>query len=112
MELQTIRRASENRKTQGLGGIMLESNGTPNTIKRRVLNIVCGRLHQLPKEWKGRLGCNNYKSIRLISAAYKVYIKVITRHPNAITEVLLNEEYGLRKGRSCSDSICMLHQTL
>jgi sorting nexin-29 len=55
--------------------------------------------------------CNNYRGISLLNVAYKVYAKIITQRLNMINEYILSEEqYGFRKGRSCSDCVFIMEQ--
>ena len=48
----------------------------------------------------------NYRGISLLNTGYKIYSKIIAKRLTAIAEVLLLEEQsGFRKGRSCMDCI-------
>jgi len=49
---------------------------------------------------------NNYRGISLLNTGYKIYSKIIAKRLTTIAEVLLLEEQnGFMKGRSCMDCI-------
>jgi hypothetical protein len=55
----------------------------------------------------------NYRGIRLLNTGYKIYSKIIAKRLTAIAEVLLLEEQnGFRKGRSCTDCIFSASQII
>jgi len=54
---------------------------------------------------------DNYRGISLLNTGYKIYSKIFAKKLTVIAEVLLLEEQnGFRKGRSCMDSICSASQ--
>ena len=61
----------------------------------------------IPIHKKGdRYNPDNYSGINLLNTGYKIYSKIIAKRLTAIAEVLLLEEQnGFRKGRSCMDCI-------
>jgi hypothetical protein len=97
-----------------------------DNVKLRFLNILnlCWITHIIPEEWLrakiipifkngDRNDCNNYIGICLLTSAYKVYAKIITRRLNVISEALLHDEqHGFRKGRSCSDCVFVMKQII
>jgi hypothetical protein len=110
----------KNRKAPGYDGLHLELfHYAPHNVKLRVLDIlnICWMTYTIPNDWqkaiiipifkKGdRNNCNNYWGISLLTATYKICAKIITRHLNGISEVVLSEEqHGFRKGCSCMDCI-------
>ena len=55
----------------------------------------------------------NYKSISLLNNGYKIYSKIIAKRLTVIAEALLLEEQnGFRKGRSCMDCIFSVSQII
>jgi hypothetical protein len=51
--------------------------------------------------------------IGLLTAAYIIYARIITRRLNVISEALLNEvQHGFRKGRSCMDCVLAIKQII
>jgi hypothetical protein len=85
---------------------------------------LCWITHRIPEERsrakiiqifkKGeRNACNSYRGICLLTSAYKVYAKIITKRLNVISKALLHEEqHGFRKGRSCSDCVFVMRQII
>jgi len=60
---------------------------------------------------RDRNNLDNYRGISLLNTGYKIYSKVIAKRLTAIAEVLLLEEQnGFRKGRSCMDCIFSVSQ--
>jgi len=56
---------------------------------------------------------DNYRSISLLNIGYKIYSKIIAKRLTAIAKVLLLEEQnGFRKGRSCMDYIFSASQII
>ena len=56
---------------------------------------------------------DNYRGISLLNTGYKIYSKIIAKRLAAIAEVLLLEEQnGFRKGRSCMDCIFSASQII
>jgi len=61
-------------------------------------------LYQYTK--RDRNNPDTYRGISLLNTGYKIYLKIIAMRLTAIAEVLLLEEQnGFRKGRSCMDCI-------
>ena len=62
-------------------------------------------LHKCTKK-ETRNNPNNYRGISLLNTGYEIYLKIIAKRLTTIAEVLLLEEQnGFRKGRSCMDCI-------
>jgi len=56
---------------------------------------------------------DNYRGISLLNTGYKIYSKIIGKRLTATAEVLLLEEQnGFRKGRSCMDCIFSASQII
>jgi sorting nexin-29 len=84
----------------------------------------CWRERSIQEEWrqarvkslfkKGkRDDCSNYRGISLLNSGYKIYAKIITQHLKTISEaILLEEQNGFRRGRSCIDNVFTLKQTI
>jgi len=68
----------------------------------------------IPIHKKGdRNNPDNYRGISLLNTGYKIYLKIISMRLTAIAEVLLLEEQnGLRKSRSCMDCIFSASQII
>ena len=78
---------------------------------------VCWIYGDIAEEWRtaivipihkkrDRKNPDNYRGISLLNTGYKIYSKIIAKRLTAIAEILLLEEQnGLRKGRSCMDCI-------
>jgi hypothetical protein len=96
----------KNRKTPGCDNLNLELLKYASTnVKLRFLNILnsCWITHRIPEEWsrakiipifkkEDRNDWNSYRGICLLTSAYKLYAKIITRWLNVISEALLYEE--------------------
>lgn len=126
-ELENALKTFKNKKTPGIDCINIELlKYAPKEVKERFLDIinVCWRMCIIPDEWKkglicpifkkgNRHECTSYRGICLLSIAYKIYAKIITRRLNVINEHILREEQcGFRKGRSCSDAIFTIEQLI
>jgi hypothetical protein len=48
----------------------------------------------------------------LLNSTYKVYLRIINQRLKAITDVLLGEQIGFRKGRSCADYSFVIKQLI
>jgi len=68
----------------------------------------------IPVHKKGdRNNTNNSRGISLLNTGYKIYSKIIVKRLTAIAEILLLEEQnGFRKGRSCTDCIFSVSQII
>jgi hypothetical protein len=56
---------------------------------------------------------DNYRGISLLNTGYKIYSKIIAKRLTVIAHVLLLEEQnGFRKGRSCMDCIFSASQII
>ena len=85
---------------------------------------VCWNYGDIPEEWRtaivipihkkgDRNNPDNYRGISLLNTGYKIYSKNIAKRLTAIAEVLLLEEQnGFRKGRSCMDCIFSASQII
>jgi len=74
---------------------------------------VCWIYGDIPEEWRAaivipihkkgvRYNPDNYRGISLLNTGYKICSKIIAKRLTVIAEVLLLEEQnGLRKGKSC-----------
>ena len=92
----------------------------------RILHLfnMCWKRHQVPKEWlqskvislfkKGsRSDPQNYRGISLLDTTYKVYARIVNNRLKTITDsLLLEEQMGFRKGRSCSDAVFAINQII
>jgi len=60
-----------------------------------------------------RNNADNYRGVSLLNSGYKIYSKIIANRLIVIVEVLLLEEQnGFRKGRSCMDCILSASQII
>jgi len=85
---------------------------------------VCWIYGDIPEEWRpaivipihkkgDRSNPDNYRGISLLNTGYKIYSKIISKRLTVIVEVLLlEEENGFRKGRSCMDGIFSASQII
>ena len=85
---------------------------------------VCWIYGDIPKEWRttdvipihikgDRNNPDNYRVISLLNTGYKIYTIVIARRLTVIAKALLLEEQsGFRKGRSCMDCIFSFSQII
>ena len=122
-ELLQALRESKNRTSPGLNGInieLLKYGGI--LLQLRLLHFLnmCWKEHSVPKEWlrarvislfkRGdRTRTDNYRGISILDTTYKLYARIVNGRLKPITEVLLLEEQnGFRKGRSCIDAIFTL----
>jgi len=54
---------------------------------------------------------NNYRGISLLNTSHNIYSKIITKRLTVIAEgLLLEDQNGFRKGRSCMDCILSASQ--
>jgi hypothetical protein len=126
-ELITTIRALKSRKSPGLDGINNELyKHAPKSFLHKFLNFlnVCWIYGNIPEEWRtaivipihkkgDRNNPDNYRGISLLSTGYKIYLKIIAKRLTVIAEVLLLEEQnGFRKGRSCMDCIFSASQII
>jgi len=98
----------------------------PKKFLHKFLNFlnVCRIYGDIPEEWrtavvipihkKGeRNKPDNYRGISLLNTGYKIYSKITAKRLTAIAKVLLLEEQnGFRKGRSCMDCIFSASQII
>jgi hypothetical protein len=85
---------------------------------------VCWIYGDIPEEWKtaivmpihkkgDRNNPDNYRGISLLNTGYKIYSKIIATRLTVIADVLLLEEQnGFTKGRSCMDCIFSASQII
>lgn len=126
-ELSDAMNRLKNRKAAGPDGVsgeLLKYGGL--ILKLRLLHLfnMCWKSHDVPNAWKAahvisifkkgkRNDCNNYRGISLIDTAYKVYAKVIQQRLQNISEnLLIEEQNGFRKGRSCTDNTFIVKQII
>lgn len=56
---------------------------------------------------------NNYRGICLLNTAYKIYAKIVTNRLNIIADtIILEEQNGFRRNRSCIDGVFTLAQII
>jgi len=126
-ELETTIKALKARKSPGSDGINNELyKHAPKSFSHKFLNFlnVCWIYGDIPEEWRtaivipihrkgGRNNPDNYRYIGLLNTGYKMYSKIIAKRLTVIAEVLLLEEQnGLRKGRSCMNCISSASQLI
>jgi len=119
-ELETTIKSLKARKSPGSDGINNELyKHAPKRFLHKFFNFlhVCWIYRDIPEEWRtaivipmnkkgDRNNPDNYRGFSLLNTGYKIYSKIIAKRLTAITEVLLLEEQnGFRKGRSCMDCI-------
>ena len=85
---------------------------------------MCWTKLEIPKDWnvakvvslfkKGkRNNPENYGGISLLNTVYKIYSRIINTRLQTISDtILLEEEAGFRKGRSCIDDVFTLKQII
>lgn len=60
-----------------------------------------------------RNNTGNYRGISLLNTVYKIYSKIINERLRKISEsILIEEQAGFRKGRSCMDDVFSLKQII
>ena len=70
---------------------------------------VCCPLDRLPAYRK----CENYRGITFLPTAYKLFANIITNRLNEhLEDEMVEEQYGLKKGRSCTDAIFTVLQII
>lgn len=126
-ELNNALQCAKNRKAAGPDGINNELiKYASEEVKSRYLRLlnICWRSCSIPQEWKtamikpifkkgDRSKCDNYRGISLLNTAYKIYTKILTKRlQNIIDSVILQEQTGFRKGRSCTDNIFIAKQII
>jgi len=126
-ELETTIKTLKARKSPGSDGINNDLyKHAPKIFLHKFFNFlnVCWIYGDIPEEWrtdivipihkKGeRNNPDDYRSISLLNTGYKIYSKIIAKRLTAIAEVLLLEEQnGFRKGRSCMDCIFSASQLI
>jgi len=98
----------------------------PKSFLNKILNFlnVFWIYGDIPEEWRtaivipihkkgDRDNPDNYRGISLLNTRYKIYSKIIAKRLTAIAEVLLLEEQnGFRKGRSCMDCVFSASQII
>jgi hypothetical protein len=85
---------------------------------------VCWIYGDIPEEWRTAIGIpihkkgdrnnpGNCRGVSLLNTGYKIYSRIIIKMLRVIAEVLLLEEQnGFRKGRSCMDCIFSVSQII
>lgn len=126
-EVQEAVKQMKNRKATGLDNINIELIKYGGIMLHlRILHLVneCWKQRKIPEEWQtaevislykkgNRSLCENYRGISLLNVAYKLYARVINNRLKKIADVLLLEEQnGFRKGRSCNDNITAIRQII
>src|SRR5215475_7162464 len=112
--LEQSLKSMKNRKAPGPDGLNSElfKYGGP-VLSNRLLTLInkCWKERSTPEEWgqakKGkRDDCSNYRGISLLNSGCKIYAKIITQRLKPIPEaILLEEQNGFRRGRSCIDNV-------
>jgi hypothetical protein len=54
----------------------------------------------------------NYRGISLLNSGYKIYTKILARLKTISEAILLEEQNGFRRGRSCICNVFTLKQTI
>jgi hypothetical protein len=126
-ELETTIKALKHRKSPGLDGINNEFyKHAPKRSLNKFLNSlnVCCIYGDIPEEWRtaivipihkkeDRNNPDNYRGVSLLNTGYKIYSKIIAKRLTVIADVLLLEEQnGFRKGRSCMEYIFSASQII
>jgi len=119
-DLETTIKALKAIKSPGSDGINTELyKRAPKSCLHASLNFpnVCWFYGDIPDEWRkaifipihkngDRNNPDNYRDISLLNIGSKIYSKIITITLRTIAKVLLlEEENGFRKGRSCMDCL-------
>jgi len=115
-ELGTTIKALKARKSPGSDWINNELyKHAPKSCLHKFLNFVnvCCIYGDIPEEWRTAIVIPTHKKgdindpdncmgISLLNTGYKIYSKMITKRLTTIAEfLLLEEQNGFRKGRSC-----------
>jgi len=125
-ELETTIKTLEARKSPRSDGINNELYNAPKCFLHKFFNFlnVCWIYGDIPEEWRraivipihkkgDRNNPDNYRGISSLNTGYKIYSKIIAKRLTAIAEVLiLEEQNGFRKGRSCMDCIFSASQII
>jgi len=126
-ELETTIKTLKSRKSPGSDGINNElCKHAPKCFLHKFLKFlkVCWIYGDMPEEWRtavvipihkkgDRNNRDNYKDISLLNTGYKIYLKIIAERLTVIAEALiLEEQNGFRKGRSCMDCIFSASQII
>lgn len=126
-ELEFTIEELKSRKSPGQDGINNELfKYAPKSFLHKFLNLinVCWICGDIPQEWRtaivipihkkgDRTTPDNYRGISLLNTGYKIYSKIIAKRLTAISETLmLEEQNGFRKGRSCMDCVFSLSQVI
>jgi len=125
--LETTIKALKPRKSPGSDRINNELyKHAPTSFLHNFFNFlkVCWIYGDIPEEWRtdivipihkkgDRNNPDNYRGISLLNTEYKIHSKIIAKRLTVIADVLLLEEQnGLRKGRSCMDCIFSASQII
>jgi hypothetical protein len=101
--------------SDGINAELLKYGG--ENRNNRLLNCInlCWRCAEIPETWyqvhvvstfkkEKRNYCSSYRGINLLNAGHEVYTKVINARLQIIMQDLsLEDKFGFRKGRSCTD---------
>jgi len=118
-ELETAIKALKAKKSPG-------SDGINKFFLHKLLNFlnVCWIYGDIPEEWRtaivipihkkgDRNNPDNYRGIIFLNTGYKMCSKIIAKRLTAIAEfLLLEEQNGFTKRRSCMDCIFSASQTI
>jgi len=116
-ELEPTIKTLKDRKSPGSDGINNELyKHAPKSVLHQYFNFlnVCWIYGDIPEKWRTAIVIpihkkgerNNPDNYYLLNTGYKIYSKIIAKRLTAITEVLLLEEQnGFRKARSCMGCI-------
>jgi len=126
-ELNKALKHAKNRKHYGLHNLPMELRKFGGKeLKIHLLGLFNNIIdkNQLPQEWetgmvinvhkKGtKSKCENYRGITLLPTAYKLFANIMKDRLNEHWEnELEEEEFGFRKGSSCTDAIFTVLQTI
>jgi len=127
LEILSWVKALKARKSPGSDGINNELyKHAPKSFLHTFFNFlnVCWIYGDIPEEWRtaivipihkkgDRNNPDSYRGISLLNTGYKIYSKIIAKRLTAIAEVLLLEDQnGFRRGRSCMDCIFSVSQII
>lgn len=126
-ELQETLKTTKNRKACGTDKINMELwKYAPESLHKKLLQLLnkCWKNKIIPEDWnvasvisiykKGdRTNPENYRGISLLNTAYKIYARVLGNRLKTIADaIMLEEQSGFRKGRSCTDNIFSVKQLI
>ena len=126
-ELNEVLKHAKNRKSCGLDNLSMQLwKFGGNELKIHLLELFNKIIdkNQTPQEWetgmvinihkKGtKSKCENYRGITLLPTAYKLFANIIKNRLNEhLEDELVEEQFGFRKARSCTDAIFTVQQIM